>query len=60
MQSPPPPSDFSSITQKQEKIISSNLVTFLIDKCVIICTIKLEDRPFHIVMVMAQIKGVQK
>ena len=55
-----PPSGFSSITQKREKIFSSNLVTFFIDKWVIIFTIKLEDRPFHVVMVMAQIKGAQK
>ena len=30
-----------------------------IDKWVTICTIKLEDRPFHVAMVIAQIKGVQ-
>ena len=53
----PPPSGFSSITQKLKKIFSSNLATFFIDKWVIICTIKLEHRPFHVAIVMAQIKG---
>ena len=54
-----PPSGFLSITQKREKISSSNFVTFFIDKWVTVCTIKLEDRPFHVAMVMTQIKGVQ-
>ena len=53
----PPPSGFSSITQKREKIFSLNLVTFFIDKWVINFTIKLEDRPFRVAMVTAQIKG---
>ena len=52
----PPPSGFSSITQKRGKLFSSNLAAFFIDKWVTICTIKLEDRPFHVAMVMAQIK----
>ena len=51
----PPPSGFSRITQKREKIFSSNLVTFSL---IIICTIKLENRPFYVAMAMAQIKGV--
>ena len=36
-----PSSGYSSITQKREKIFSLNLVTFVIDKWVIICTIRL-------------------
>ena len=36
------------------------LGNFFIDKWVIIFTIKLEDRSFHVAMVMAQIKGAQK
>ena len=52
-------SGFSSITQKRE-IFSSNLVTFCTDKWVTICTIKLEDRPFHVAMATAQIKEAQK
>ena len=55
-----PPSGFSNITQKREKICSSNLATFFIDKWVIIFIIKLEDTPFHVAMMTAQIKGVQK
>ena len=55
-----PPSGFSSITQKREKIFSSNLVNFCIDKWVTICTIKLEDRPFRVAMPIAQNKGVEK
>ena len=46
---------FSSITQKQEKIFSSSLVTLFI-----VFTIKLEDRTFLVAKVMAQIKEVQK
>ena len=52
---PPPPRGFFNISQKRGKIFSSNLVTFFIDKWVTICTIKLEDRPFHVAMVMTQI-----
>ena len=44
------PERFSSITQKREKLFTSNLATFFIDKWVTICTI-------HVAMVMAQIKG---
>ena len=33
---------------------------FFIDKWVTICIIKFEDRPFHFVMAMAQIKGGSK
>ena len=54
-----PPSGFCSITQKREKLFSSNLATFFIDKWATICIIKLEDRPFHVAMVMAQIKRAQ-
>ena len=54
-----PSSGFSSITQKREKIFSSHLVTYFIDKWVTIFITKLEDRPFHVAMAMAQIKGVQ-
>ena len=56
---PSPLSGFSSITQKREKLFSSNLATFFIDKWVTICSIKIEDRPFHVAIVMAQIKGAQ-
>ena len=55
-----PPSGFSSITQKREKIFCSNLVTSCNDKWVTIYNIKLEDRPFHVAMATAQIKEVQK
>ena len=55
-----PQRGFSSITQKREKIFTLNLVAFFIDKLVTICTIKLEDRPLHVAMIMTQIKGVQK
>ena len=48
---------FSNITQKRDQIFFSNLVTFLIDKWVTICTIKIEDRPFQVAMAIAQIKG---
>ena len=47
---------FSSITQKREKVFSSNLLTFFIKKWMTICTIKLEDKPLHVAMAMAQIK----
>ena len=50
------PERFSSITQKRENILSWNLVTFFIDKWIRICIIKLEDGPFHVARVMAQIK----
>ena len=53
-------SGFSNITTKQEKIFSSNLVTFVIDKRVTICITEIEDRPFHVAMTTAQIKGGQK
>ena len=56
---PPNPSGFSSITQKREKIFSSNLVTSVIDKWITIYIIKLEDRPFLLAMATAQIKGVK-
>ena len=35
-------------------------MTFVNDKWATICTIKFEDRPFHVAMAMAQIKGVKK
>ena len=50
-------SGFSSITQKREKIFPSNFVKFCINKWVTLCTIKLEDRPFHVAIAMALIKG---
>ena len=50
----------SSITQKREKIFSSNSVTFVTDKCVTVCTIKLEDRPFQVAVARAKIKEGQK
>ena len=40
------------------KDFAFKLGNFFIDKWVTICTIKLEDRPFHVAMVMAQIKGL--
>ena len=49
--------DFSSNTKKREKIFSSNLATSVLDKWVTICTIKLEDKPFHDAMVTPQIEG---
>ena len=45
---------------RNKKIFSSNLVTFSVCKWDTIWTIKLKDRPFHVAMVTAQIKGVQK
>ena len=39
----PLPSGFPSITQKRERLFSSNLATFFIDKWATICHIKLED-----------------
>ena len=34
------------------------LQTFVIDKCVTICIVKLGDRPCHVAMAVAHIKGV--
>ena len=52
----PPLSGVSSITQKRERILFK-LGNFFIDEWVIIFTVKIDDRPFHVAMVMAQIKG---
>ena len=57
---PPPPEQLFQHYSKTRKDFLFKLGDFFIDQWVTIGTIKLEERPFHVAMAIAQIKGVRK